>query len=950
MVGELSHEHDTRTDGAPFSKLGVPPEDDSLEAARALAAVEARMFSAVAEPAPVRLGRFEIQERVGRGGMGLVYSAADPKLNRTVAIKVVRPEVGDDTSGDQLLEEAKTLARISDPNVVAILDAGRTGDRVWIAMEFVDSTLKQWLETGPAPGEILTAFHQAGRGLAAAHAAGLVHRDFKPSNVLLRNDGRAVVADFGLARVVTEDGVRGCAGTPFYMSPEQYDGDPVDARSDQFSWCVALHEALYADHPFRGDTLPERQASSAQGLLRQAHDHAPGPLVLAALRRGLAHRPEDRYADMNALLEAVFLEPQRRARRRVLAAAGGGLLCLTAAALIALPNPEPVDPCESSANAIHETWTDEPREAIRTAFAATESPTAAIDAARVVTLIDNYAEEWTSRRRDVCEAALVAHAGNAGMFDRRIACLESRHGDLRSLLPQLMEVDADLARRAPEIAHRLPSLSACEDDDALMAQAPIPEDPSQAVAVKRLREELSEVRALLMVGRHNAASGRLTELRTRADTLGFAPTQSTVRRLQAQVHTSEGEPKAAAVLLEEAAVMAESAGDFASVVQCARELVNYYAQQDPMAPEAEAWFRRGLAGLERIGNPPSPTANLWLARGIARVTAGDLDGARQAGDHAAAVLREAENVDPLMTAKVSSTRGVFMMRGAHLDDALAEFTAAADIYRAEFGESNAKLAGMHTNIGGVYFNRGDLAAARREYQIALEIHVSLQGADSVRLADPLYNLAVIHMDLGEFDEAAALFRRCLDMYARERGPEHQHVGSVYAELAEVEMQRGKPGDADEMFRRAYRIQVATLGPDHPRLDRALRGMAHAAVALGRFDDAIAHQETALRINEGADGPISAGAGAAHRGIASAALAAGDRPRALAEASRALEIYELMTEPVEPYRLAAAQFTMARVLWASEPDEAQRLAKLAHDNYSTMPGRRESVAQWLANPH
>ncbi|MBL4687894.1 MAG: serine/threonine protein kinase [Nannocystaceae bacterium] len=366
----MSRDQNTRTDGAPFSKLGAAPEDDSLEAARAQAAVESRMFGAIFAPAPVHVGRFEIRERVGRGGMGLVYSASDPELGRIVAIKVVRPEVSDDDSGAKLLEEAKTLARISHPNVVTILDAGRTGERVWIAMEFVDSTLALWLETRPARAKIFAAFEQAGRGLAAAHEAGLVHRDFKPSNVLRRSNGQAVVADFGLARRTDEGDVRGCAGTLFYMSPEQHGGEPVDARSDQYSWCVALHEALFGDPPFRGDTLADRQATSAQGKHNGGRERDLRPGMLAALRRGLSHRPEERYPDMNALLDAVFLEPQRRARRRVLIGIGGGLLCLGAAVLIILPNPAPRDPCGTSATAVDETWNDGRREAIRIAFTA----------------------------------------------------------------------------------------------------------------------------------------------------------------------------------------------------------------------------------------------------------------------------------------------------------------------------------------------------------------------------------------------------------------------------------------------------------------------------------------------------------------------------------------------------------------------------------------------------
>ena len=221
-----------------------------------------------------RVNRFHLLDKLGEGGMGVVWSAYDPQLDRRVALKLIRSGAedrgaGSDTTEGQALREARALARLSHPHVLAVYDAGVVGDRIWVAMELVDGEdVGSWiLRQHPGWRTILDAYLEAGRGLAAAHAAGLVHRDFKPANVLRGRDGRIRVADFGLAHLLPTGGLTAVAsqplaaaeaeaslegsliGTPAYMAPEQLRGETVDARADQFAFAVALWQGLYGELP-----------------------------------------------------------------------------------------------------------------------------------------------------------------------------------------------------------------------------------------------------------------------------------------------------------------------------------------------------------------------------------------------------------------------------------------------------------------------------------------------------------------------------------------------------------------------------------------------------------------------------------------------------------------------------------------------------------------------------
>lgn len=352
--------------------------------------------------------------------MGAVYAAFDPRLDRRVALKVLHDELAtrDQATVARLLREARAMAKLTHPNIVTVHDAGIEDGRPFVAMELVSgSTLGAWREAASrSQRELLDACVAAGHGLAAAHAEGLVHRDFKPDNVMIGDDGRVLVTDFGLARapgvvdsseasasgrlpvtdVLTRTGA--VVGTPAYMSPEQFAGDPTDARSDQFSFCVTVWELLYGERPFAGKSLQELSAAVISGRRRpEPTDTRVPPRIRRALDRGLSTLPDERYPAMDALL-AELASPVDHGHRR-----GWFALAGLASLGIALGVARSRDACDVPSG-VSATWNGEREASIREAFVATQLPYATTAWQAGQPKIDAFFEQWSESHRAICRA------------------------------------------------------------------------------------------------------------------------------------------------------------------------------------------------------------------------------------------------------------------------------------------------------------------------------------------------------------------------------------------------------------------------------------------------------------------------------------------------------------------------------------------------------------------
>ncbi|HEX7836251.1 MAG TPA: serine/threonine-protein kinase, partial [Kofleriaceae bacterium] len=337
--------------------MGGDREQDVGQTATEAASAAVGEAARTAEPLGATIGRYRLERELGAGGMGVVHAAFDPALERRIALKVLRSATATFEARDRLLREARAMARLTHPNVVPVYEVGTAAGRDFVAMEMIHGeTLAAWLRASRrTPAAILDAFLAAGRGLAAAHAAGIVHRDFKPHNVLRSRDGRIAVTDFGLAReaegalpAALETTLPGSTqssapsalagitvtgsllGTPAYMPPEQWQGGVVTPATDQFAYCVALWEALAGERPYRGPTLDELRAQAALGPVALDASKIPRRLR-AILRRGLDPDPAQRWPNMDALLAQIV-----RVERRPGIALGIGVGALVAASVLVL--------------------------------------------------------------------------------------------------------------------------------------------------------------------------------------------------------------------------------------------------------------------------------------------------------------------------------------------------------------------------------------------------------------------------------------------------------------------------------------------------------------------------------------------------------------------------------------------------------------------------------------
>ncbi len=419
------------------------------------------------------VGRFVVLDLLGAGGMSVVYTAYDPELDRKVAMKLLHAGATD--AGERrarILAEAQAMARINHANVTAVYDVGTYREQVFAAIELVEGTnLRVWMaQPSRTWREVAGVFLLAGEGLAAAHAANVIHRDFKPENVLVGDDGRVKVADFGLA-IASSMTRSDVAGTPEYLPVELFRKGRIDERGDQFSFCVALYEALHGSRPFAGRRAEQLEAEVRRGPPFKGCNREVPARLNQVMRRGLALAPDERYPSMSELLvdlrEAVEV---RRWRRLVGGAVGAAVLALGIGAILGDEDGAATQPaCSGAAAQLAGVWDFARRDAVRAAFTRTGSPSAAESFDRLRFALDRYADEWTTTWTDACEATEIRREQSAMLRDLRMVCLARARVHLRDRVDALVAADSDAIRDDLASPSGLPALDACSDVEMLQA-------------------------------------------------------------------------------------------------------------------------------------------------------------------------------------------------------------------------------------------------------------------------------------------------------------------------------------------------------------------------------------------------------------------------------------------------------------------------------------------------
>lgn len=922
-----------------------------------------------------RLGRYVVLELLGAGGMGVVYAAYDPRLDRKVAVKLLHP--GDGSSGHRheiearLLREAQALARLADPHVVTVYDVGSLGSRIFVAMEYVPgSTLLDWLRAEPRTWqEVRRVFRDAGLGLAAAHEAGLVHRDVKANNVMVRDDGEVRVLDFGLARLdrsatsvvpmkaLANSGVpeearpraaartRGALGTPSYMAPEQMAGGEVGPAADLFSFCVALYLALYGVLPHEPDRDPKcpedwRVRAPPKGSKVPAWLHQ-------VVVRGLSFDPADRQGSMRRLLRDLGRDPWR-VRRRWLAAAGavGFLLAGLAAQREVAARRDQL--CRGGEAKLAGVWDADERQRLVSSFLVADPARAGFAARAVSAAFDRYRGQWLDLYTSACEATHRLGEQSEDLLDRRMLCLDKRRRQLGALSDLLIRSPGTDLLRAVEASASLAPLDDCSDVAALMAPEAAPPDPERRQRLEAVQERLASAQALLAAGRFAAGLTVARETEKEAVAIGFWPTIAEARLDLGRLLEASGDTGEAANAFAAALRAAEAGGHdrVAAEVFVRMARVEGYLRAD--ADGGREYADLASAVLARLETSPELEAELADHRGLIAQRAGDLPTALAEHRRALELRPEGES-HPVERARSHLRLGTALKELGSFDEASEELWKALRIYERTLGPEHPEVATILDRLGALSLDTGSYEEARKAFEWALEIYAGTFGEEHSRYADTLVHLGTVSSSLGDLEQALAHYRRAEEIYRSHEGEGHPNLAVILNNIGSALTEQGFAGEALDFFRRAHHIHLQSLGPGHLMVGFSLYNLSEAHNELGAFTTALRGHRQALEIWSGQ-------LPADHYLIAHGRLGEG---RSLLGLGRFAEAEETLRRSLElwpatgrdPAFAAEAEFELGRTLFAQgREEEGLGRARAARETLSAAPGHSprlwRAVEAWL----
>ncbi len=913
-----------------------------------------------AAPPVERVGRFEMLDLIGRGAMGAVYRARDPELERVVAIKVRHLQSRlDAEQEDRLRREAQALARLADPNVVGVFETGIADGKPFVAMEYVaGDTLERWMEAPHAVPAVLAMLAQAGRGLAAAHAVGLVHRDFKPSNVLVSRAGVAKVGDFGLVRLDGEttphaqgkpviDAVMmltmtgALLGTPAYMAPEQLDGQPATEASDQFSFCVTLYEALYGKRPFGGNTIEQLRAAMTRPPALPAAPRLPPP-IRAALLRGLAVDPTKRHATMGALVAVLERRPAR-VLPWVLAATAllGG-----AAVIVGLQMRGATDPCGGSEAQLAGIWDAPAKEAIKTQLLAAKVPYAADAWRGVETALDAYASAWTQARRAACEATRVHGEQTEAVLALRDQCLDGRASELRALTTALTTADQKMVSRSVTAATRLSPVAPCGDIRALSERAP------RSFAL--VRHRLDQLQGQIAQSRTASSLGKVKDAIATLDGVIAAANREAYPAILAEALIEQGrlkflvdgDAKAAEQTLLAALWAADRGRDDYLRARAWTVLLFLVGNAQARVDEADALFQHGLATVQRLVGAEGIEAQLLGNRGQMLTMEGKLAEAEPLLRKTLAVMERIQGPDHPEIAIALAALSELVMRKGDLAEGMALAVRAYEMDKRIFGPNHPSTAKSLFNVAHALADQGEYEKAAERIESTISILQAALGPEHIDLANAVDELGVIRRHQDRYDEALVLHERSLALREKTLGPDHPETGISLDNIGLVLGLLNRPAEALPYHKRALAITEATLGPNTSEAGGSHGYLANTLMAMGKPKEAFDEFQIALKLVEAQLGPEHSDLSFYLSGMGHALLDLKQPREARPYLERSLKLRNADGDPVAT---AEVQFALARALWGSGGDQvrARTLAEQARPNVK--PADQATVAAWLAAP-
>jgi eukaryotic-like serine/threonine-protein kinase len=819
-----------------------------------------------------RVDRFEIVRLLGAGGMGAVYEARDPELGRSVALKVIRepnPQLS-----LRLLREAQALAQLQHPNVVAVHDVGTDGDEVFVAMELVDGTSLDRRAPKPASWrEVVELFVQAGRGLIAAHAKGLIHRDVKPANLFVDRDGRVRVGDFGLARRAADDaparissefevsgidetvdasdpataqtidtgggsgdGLLGSplthegslVGTPKYMAPEQAAGKRASALSDQYSFCVALKEMLPPGSP---------------------------SWLTRAVERGLERDPAKRHPSMQALVDILAQTPGKR-RRTALVIAAIVAIAGVAVALLLVGRRDPdndevaamVADCTAGEDRIADVWNPARRAEVEAAFVATGKIYAKDIFEKVAAALDARRDEWVAMHSQACQATRLFRTQSPEVYERRMACLEDRRSELDAFVGELATIEPKAVDDAGAIVDDIARVRPCADIERLAELERPPTEPTERVRYDELAQQLAALGAKTWTGEWDALSRDGATIAAEAETRGWSRHAARARFLEGQGHGYAGRAPEARTALEAAARAAAAAGDDRLAMQAWTVLIPMLVESGEIEA-ARTLYLAADAAVQRAGNPPEFRVSLLQADGWIKAMSGDMQGARDVMT-AALELAEQDPDDKDNLLHVLGNLSSIELQLADYTKAIEHRRRGLDLSIEHHGKLHPATAEALADLGQALGSSGDIAAGKSTLLEALETMEKVYGPDSPKIAFVLQSLANTSVD--DLAAAEAYYVRAVAIHEKAKT---QGLGRAMIGLAQTRIERNDMAGAREVLDRVFPIIEARSGTEN--MEYAVAESAYGMAVGCKAKDRLDHAVKVLTADLGAEHPMTA---------------------------------------------------------------------------------------------
>lgn len=856
----------------------------------------------LAQDLPIRpgatIGRFSVLRSVGEGSMGRVFEAYDPSLERRVALKLLHAS-GDGSRKDRLAREARALAKLAHPNVVKVHDVDVHQGALFLTMEFVaGNTLADWIREHPIgdSSRTQTAIQiliGAGRGLAAAHAAGLVHRDIKPTNILIGHDLRPRVADFGVTfsepvanpHVVDFETLESDAaatvtnsrqGTPAYAAPELSDGGQGGAYADQFSYCVTAWETLFGVRPYPETSPQERLEAIQSGRLERPGSVELPMLVERLLRQGLQFDPQDRHREFSEIVQQLELAveahpPQtRRAwwKTGVLVGGVGSVLVASVYQSERLNTP-----CSKAAERYALVWNDDRRDEVRFAFHGSGLEFAPKAWARLEAGLDEYERDWQEKAKAVCDAGIVRGEKTPAAMAGELACLDAARQSVDVLLNLVDSGTARFVASDRELLEELPALAHCNGAKETLANT----DRDTLISVQEARYQ-------------RAAGDTGVALRS-IETLAASVGQRAPARVRAQVLWEHGKALAhtsrrrAAVPHLERAYEVSNAGGLTQLAAAIAHDVTLNNSALLTPPETNrVWLDRA-----KDADPMTSKALAELrgVEGMLSILEGEEDQAlEQFGDAVDTAIAE-PTLAPEMRRRLASQ---LHARGVNDERAVREGRAALKAMRDELGESHPRLGSFETTLANLLTRPEDQTEAERLARSGLERATDTWGSEHSARHGSLVQLArIVCREPDGRPEGASLAQAAVDMTPSDEPSMDRFdgLGALRACLASSELSRATEVSSE-------RVQVASklFGEKHRE---TVRERAIYALALVRASEADrAWEQTTLAaslMDEGVADWDPRGAIEIRRTLGSVAGMVGEMEMSLRQAEAALRVVQ-----------------------------------------------------------